>query len=91
MMPCVKGGGTMQIRVTLHGLLTAGMDDPDEPLDLRLPPGTDVAGLFAVLAERSPMIDARACLAIVNGVKVPLNWPLHDGDEVGLYHLFSGG
>ena len=81
----------MQIRVQLHGLLTAGLDDPDQPLELTLPEGTDVADVFEALHERSPMIDARACLALVNGVKVPLDWPLHDGDEVGLYHLFSGG
>jgi molybdopterin converting factor small subunit len=81
----------MQIRVRLHGLLTAGIGDRDRPLELTLPPGTEVAGVFEVLHERSPMIDARACLALVNGVKVPLNWPLQDGDEVNLYHLFSGG
>jgi hypothetical protein len=31
----------MKIRVQLHGLLTAGMDDPDQPLELTLPPETD--------------------------------------------------
>jgi hypothetical protein len=81
----------MQIRVKLHGLLLAGIDNPDGLLEFSVPGGTDVAGVFEVLGESSPMFDARACLAIVDGVKVPLDWKLKDGDELRLYHLFSGG
>lgn len=81
----------MHLRVKLHGLLVAGADNPDGIVELDLPGETNVAGLFQALAETSPLFDAQACLAIVNGVKVPLDWRLQDGDEVNLYHLFSGG
>ena len=81
----------MQVRAKPHGLLTAGVNSPGGWLELDMADGSDVADLFEVLGERSPAFDPRACLALVGGQKVPLDWPLNDGDEVYLYHLFSGG
>ncbi|NIO72693.1 MAG: hypothetical protein GTN71_27655 [Anaerolineae bacterium] len=81
----------MRVRVTLHGWLKVGVDDPDGLVELTLPDGTDVAGVIEALRETSPMLDPRACLAIVGGAQVPLDRTLKDGEEVGLYPTFSGG
>jgi sulfur carrier protein ThiS len=81
----------MQVQVKLHGLLVAGADSPDGWLEVTVPEGTDVAGVFEALGEISPMFDSRACLTLVDKIKVPLDWVLSDGDELHLYHLFSGG
>lgn len=81
----------MQIRVKLHGLLTTGMDFPDDMVELALPEGTDIATVVEGFRERSALFDPRACLAIVAGVKVPLDHVLQDGDQVDLYLPFGGG
>ncbi len=81
----------MKVQVKLHGLLLAGVDAPEGILEVEIPPRSDVAALCEALSETVPLLDVRACLAVVNGVKVPYSHPLQDGDEVGLYHLFSGG
>jgi hypothetical protein len=72
-------------------MLTAAVDDPGGHLTLSVPDGTDIRGVVEVLARRSPLFDPRACLATVDGVKVPLERALGDGDEVHLYLLFGGG
>ena len=83
----------MRVRVRVFGLLRAAVADPEGRLEITAPEGTDVAGLIALLAtERSSsMFDARACLAVVDGARVPLSQVLEEGQEVGLYHTFSGG
>jgi len=81
----------MRVRVALHGWLKVGVDDPDGLIELTLPDGTDVAGVIEALRETSPMLDPRACLAMVGGAQVPLDRTLEDGEEVGLYPTFSGG
>jgi molybdopterin converting factor small subunit len=81
----------MRVRVALHGLFKVGVDDPDGLIELTLPDGTDVAGVIEVLRETSPMLDPRACLAMVGGERVVLDRPLKDGEEVRLYPIFSGG
>ena len=57
----------MRVRVTLHGWLKVGVEDPDGLVELTLPDGTDVAGVVEALRETSPMLDPWACLAIVGG------------------------
>ena len=81
----------MRVRVILHGWLKVGVDDPDGLIELTLPDGTDVTGVIEALRETSPMLDPRACLAMVGGAQVPLDRTLKDGEEVGLYPTFSGG
>ena len=83
----------MRIRVRVYGLLQAAVDDPDGWLDVTVPGGTDIAGLVELLADRqaSPLFDARACMATIDGVKVPLSRTLQHGDQVQLYHTFGGG
>ena len=81
----------MRVRVTLHGWLKIGVDDPDGLIELTLPDGTDVAGVIEALHETSPMLDPRACLTIVGGARVPLDRTLKDSEEVHLYPVFGGG
>jgi sulfur carrier protein ThiS len=81
----------MLVRVQPHGLLSAAVDEPEGWIELTLPQGTDIAGAMEVLGEISPLFDPRACLAIVEGAKVPPDRVLKHGDQVKLYHLFSGG
>lgn len=81
----------MQVRVKLYGMLKVGVKDPDGVVELTLPDQTDVEGLIEIVRETAPMLDPRACLAIIGGASVPLDQTLRDGDEVGLYPTFSGG
>lgn len=81
----------MRVRVTAHGLLTAAVSHPDDLLELDVPDGTDILRVIEILAERSPLFDPRASLAVVDGVKVPLARPLHEGEHVHLHLLFGGG
>ena len=81
----------MRVRVKLHGMFRVGVDDPDGLVELTLPDETDVAGIIEILRETSPMLDPRACLAMISGVAVPLDRTLKDGEEVLLYPIFSGG
>ena len=81
----------MRVRVKAYGLLIAAVDHPDRLIELSLPEGTDIAGAISVLQEASSLFDPRSCLAVVDGVKVPNDHVLRDGDEVHLYHVFSGG
>ena len=81
----------MRIRAKLHGTFTIGVDTPDNLIELTVPDGTDVAGVIDVLRKTSPVLDPRACLAMVEGARVPLDRTLNDGEEVYLYPIFGGG
>jgi hypothetical protein len=81
----------MLVQIKVFGLLTAAVDDPDRLIELSLPHGTDVATALQVLQETSSLFDSRSCLAVIEGVKVPPEHVLSDGNEIHLYHLFSGG
>jgi molybdopterin converting factor small subunit len=90
----VTGPAVMiRIRVRVYGLLQAAVGDPDGWLEVAAPEGADIAGLVELLCDRqaSPLFDARACMATIDGVKVPLSRTLQDGDQVHLYHTFGGG
>ncbi|MCP4536071.1 MAG: hypothetical protein GY832_02895 [Chloroflexi bacterium] len=81
----------MQVQVRVHGLLAIRVDDSDGFIELILPDGTDVAGILAVFRETSSFFDPRTCLALIDGERVALNRVIEDGEQVHLYHLFSGG
>jgi hypothetical protein len=81
----------MRIWVTAHGLLTAAMSHPDNLLEVEVPDGTDIRGVVEILAARSPLFDPRSTLAVVDGVRVPLEQLLCDGEHVHLHLLFGGG
>ena len=81
----------MRVRVKLHGMFKIGVKDPDGVVELTLPDKTDVAGLIEALRETSPTLDPRACLVMIGGARVSLDRTLRDGEEVGLYSVFSGG
>ncbi len=81
----------MQVQVKVHGLLAIRVDDPDGFVELTLPDGTDVAGVLAVFRETSSFFDPRTCLALIDGERVELDRVLEQGEQVHLYHLFTGG
>ena len=81
----------MRVRVKLYGLLTVVTRNPDNLVELTLPDGTDVAGLIEAFRETSSLFDPRSCIAIVGSQRVPFSRTLKDGEEVHLYHLFTGG
>lgn len=81
----------MQLQVQLHGLLTAGFGASGGRVELTLPEGADVASVIETLSETTPMFDPRSIMAVLGGTQVPLEYVLHDGNELHLYHLFSGG
>lgn len=81
----------MHIRVTVHGLLTVAVKDPDGRLEVTVPERTNVQGMVEILSEWSPVFDPRAYLAVMDGVKVAGDQPLKDGDEVDLHLIFGGG
>jgi hypothetical protein len=81
----------MRVRVKVYGLLIATVDNPDRLIELSLPKGTEVAGAIEALQETSSLFDPRACLAVIDGVRVPPGHVLRDGNELHLYHVFSGG
>lgn len=41
----------MKVRVTLHGWLKIGVDDPDGRIELTLPDGTDIVGVIEALRD----------------------------------------
>ena len=81
----------MLISVTVHGMLTAAVEDPDGQFDLAVPGSADVRDMVEILSERSPLFDHRACLALMDGERVSLDRSLRDGDQVDLYLMFGGG
>ncbi len=81
----------MRILVTVHGLMTAAVADPGGQLVLTLPEEANIQALIELLYERSPLFDPRSSLAVIDGVRVPLDQALQDGDHVHLYPIFGGG
>jgi hypothetical protein len=59
----------MQIRVTPYGWFKTGVDTPDGLIELTMPDVTDAAGVIETLRETSPLLDPRACLAMVDDAK----------------------
>lgn len=81
----------LTVTVRVHGLLQAAVRHPDESLKVGLPAGADVLTLIEALSVRTPLFDPRATIAVVEGVKVPLDRKLRDGELVQLYPIFGGG
>ena len=82
----------MRIRVVAHGLLTVAVEDPGGAIDLTVPDGSDVQQVLWILHDRSPVFDPRATpVAMIGGAQVALYRVLHDGEEVHLYPVLSGG
>ena len=74
----------MQITVKLFATLQRY--GPEEQL-IRVSDGTTVADLITLLSIPEPM----AALRIVNGVHVPKDHPLHEGDVLSLFPPIAGG
>jgi hypothetical protein len=69
----------------------AVVEDPDGQLKLDVPGGTGVVGVMELPAEGAPLFDAKSCPAVVDGVQVPFILLLTEGEDLYLYHTFSGG
>ena len=74
----------MRVQVTLHGWLKTGVNAPGGVMVLAVSDGTDVAGVIEVLRKISPLLDPRACLAMIDGAKVGPDQILKDGESVSL-------
>jgi len=81
----------MRVRVILYGWFRLGVENPDGLIKLTLPDDTNIARVIEILRETSPMLHSRACLAMIGGARAPLDQTFKDGEEVGLYPIFSGG
>ena len=81
----------MRIGVVVHGMLTAAVRDPGGKMQVEVPDGGDIKKVVEILGERSPLFDPRSCLAVVDGVRVPLDRVLAEGEQVHLYVMFGGG
>ena len=89
--PASETRGKLTVTVSVHGLLQAAVRHPDESLQVVLAAGADVLTLIEALSVRTPLFDPRATIAVVEGVKVPLDRKLCDGELVQLYPIFGGG
>ena len=83
--------GKLTVSVRVHGLLQAAVRHPDESLQVVLAAGADVLTLIEALSVRTPLFDARATIAVVQGVKVPLHRKQCEGELVQLHPIFGGG
>jgi len=81
----------VQIQVTVYGILVLAVPEPGGRIELAVPEGTDVQGVIEILQERSPLFEPRASLASMEGVQVPLDRVLRDGDHLQLYLMLGGG
>jgi len=80
----------MRVQVTVHGLFTVAVG-PSGTVELIVPEGTDVEGVIKSLSETSSLFHPLACLAVINGMQVPLSRTLEDGEHLQLYPIFGGG
>ena len=83
--------GKLTVSARAHGLLQAAVRHPDESLQVSLPAGADVLTLIEAFSVRTPASDPRATIAVVQGVKVPLDRKQCDGELVQLRPIFGGG
>lgn len=71
----------MQVTVRLHGFRELGRERSEELGD-----GSDGTALLQQLG-----IPTEACLLFRDDTPVPVDTPLHDGDEVRVVRITSGG
>ena len=79
----------MHVRVKLFANLSRGITGalPGTPFDVPLPQGATVDDLIGQL--NLPRQEVK--IAFVNGRSRPMDWPLVNGDEVGIFPLVGGG
>ncbi|MBC7225334.1 MAG: MoaD/ThiS family protein [Anaerolineae bacterium] len=79
----------MHVRVRVFATLSRYVPDlrPGTFLDLELPEGATILDLIQRL--RLPVEEVK--VAFVNGRSRPFDWPLQEGDEVGLFPAIAGG
>lgn len=79
----------MEIRVKLFATLSrhAPSAQSGRPLVIDLAPGATIEDLIKKLQLPIPEIK----VVFVNGRARPLDWPLNQGDEVGIFPPIGGG
>ncbi|MGQ9459104.1 MAG: MoaD/ThiS family protein [Anaerolineae bacterium] len=80
---------TLHVRVRAFATLSRYVPDlrPGTFLDMDLPQGATILNLIQRL--HLPVEEVK--VAFVNGRSRPLDWPLQEGDEVGLFPAIAGG
>lgn len=81
--------GTPMIRVKIIPPYGCDRSALDERGWAQLPEGATLKDALRLV--RCGPVKAKLLLASVNGERVPLSAPLHDGDVVGFFALSSGG
>jgi molybdopterin converting factor small subunit len=93
----------MRVQVCLHGWLRPGAGKPESlvasrpeaaaggKVEMELPEGSDIAGAIAVLQGAGALPDRRGYVVMVDGRRASSDRALHDGEEVHLYPMISGG
>lgn len=79
----------MKIRVKLFATLTRHVPSAqsESPLVIELAQGATIEDLIKKLQLPSPEVK----VVFVNGRARPLDWPLNQGDEVGIFPPIGGG
>lgn len=79
----------MRVKVKLYALLRQHHPGPNrsEPLELELPEGARVRDLVPALSLPDKYVKS----AFVNNEARDLDWPLSDGDMIGLFPPVVGG
>ncbi|MGC8837859.1 MAG: MoaD/ThiS family protein [Anaerolineae bacterium] len=79
----------LHVRVRVFATLLRHRPDlrPGTFLDMELPQGATVLDLIRRL--HLPVEEVK--VAFVNGRSRPFDWPLQEGDEVGLFPAIAGG
>jgi molybdopterin converting factor small subunit len=79
----------MRVHVKLYAGLGRAISDalPGTPIDVLLPDAATVCDLVGRL--NLPRQEVK--IAFVNGRSRPMDWPLAEGDEVGIFPLVGGG
>jgi molybdopterin converting factor small subunit len=79
----------MHVRVRIFATLLRHVPDlrPGTFLDMDLPQGATILDLIQRL--HLPVEEVK--VAFVNGRSRPFDWPLQEGDEVGLFPAIAGG
>lgn len=80
---------TLHVRVRVFATLSRYVPDlrPGTFLEMDLPQGATILDLIQRL--RLPVEEVK--VAFVNGRSRPFDWPLQEGDEVGLFPAIAGG
>ncbi len=81
----------MTIGIWLHGWLRAVSTGPEDQIELCLPDGSSVRQVAEALRAGCRLPERSAFITVVGGMRVLAEHVLHDGDQLHLYPISSGG